>query len=303
MIPLRYVIDLKIPIKTADGQEIIDLAAPSMRKGVEVKVLNYVLVRKEEEMRPDMLTQRYYGDMTNTEMLLKMNGVSNPFSIQEGDLMIITDPVSGRVAMTNNLVVNKGDVRKQYFQPEKEGKPDPRLKTFEKRQRVQPNVKKSGPALPPNYANPGDKEISIEGGKIVFGGSVSGSGEVAQDMPLEKMKFLQNLQKNPDVLNLQKKTASISLSDSSVINAGPEGLKLNNSSGIPNSAANPTPNSQWKLGAGNGVPNSSLSKEQQDKLAAEKEKKDKEALALLKKVNLSKSELISKLIKDLYGKV
>jgi hypothetical protein len=301
MIPLRYVLDLKIPIKTADGQEIIDLAAPSMKKGVDVKVLNYVLVRKDEEMRPDMLTQRYYGDMTNTEMLMKMNGVSNPFSIQEGDLMVITDPVSGRIAMTNNLIISKGDVRKQYFQPEKEGKPDPRLKTFEKRQRVQPNVKKSGPALPPNYANPGDKEITIEGGKIVFGGSISGSGEGAQDMPLEKMKFLQNLQKNPDVLNLKKKTAAIKLSDSSVINAGPEGNKLNNSSGIPNSAA--SPNALGTGASGNGVPNSGLSKAQLDKLAAEKAKKDKLALDLLKKVNLSKSELISKLIKDLYGKV
>jgi len=301
MLPFKYVIDYKVPITTADGQEIIDLAAPSMRKDVEVKVLNYVMVRSSEEMRPDMIAQRYFGAMDNTEMLLKMNGISNPFSIQEGDLMVITDPVTGRVAMNNNVIINKGDVRKQYFQPEKEGKPDPRLKTFDKRQRVKPNSKKSGPALPPNYANPGDSEITIQGGKIVFGGAISGGGETPDDMPLEKKRFLQNLQKNPDVLNLRKKTAAIKLSDSSTVNTSPEGLKLNNSSGIANSAANKTKIAAGAIG--NGVANSALTKAEKDRLEAEKAKKKKLSLELLKKVNLSKAELIAKLIKDLYGKV
>lgn len=284
MLPFTYVIDLKIPIKTADGQEIIDLAAPSMKKNIEVKVLSYVLVRKEEEMRPDMLTQRYYGSMDNTEMLLKMNGISNPFSLQEGDLIIITDPVTGRIAMKNNTVINKGDVRKQYFQPEKEGKPDPRLKTFDKRQRVKPNVKKAGPALPPNYANPGDKEITIEGGKIVFGGDTS------PDMPLEKKKFLENLKKNPDILNLKKQTTAL-LSDPSL---------NTNKAETPNSAAG-SPVKKDEEGC--GVPNFGLSKEEKLKLDLAKAAAALAKLALLQKVNLSKSELISKLIKDLYGPV
>lgn len=270
MINFDFTIDRKVSIKTIDGVDIIDLAAPSIKKDVTFPVLNYVIVRDTEAMRPDYLTQRYYGDMSHTEMLLKFNGISNPFSIQEGDLIMIADPVAGRNAMNDNTVINRADVRKQYYQPEKEGKPDPKLKTFESRVKIKPaSPKKNGQALPPNYANPGDKEVEIIGGKIVFGANISKGGTGVGDVPLEKLKFLDNLKKSAAYQKVAKMNAGIP-SNTSAADAKREG---------------------------------ELSPVEKKKAADQKAMREKEKLKLLDKVNLSKSELMSKLIKDLYGKV
>ena len=274
MINFDFTIDRKVSIKTINGVDIIDLAAPSLKKDVTFPVLNYVIVRDNEAMRPDYLTQRYYGDMSHTEMLLKFNGISNPFSIEEGDLIMIADPVAGRNAMNDNSVISRADVRKQYYQPEKEGKPDPKLKTFESRVKIKPaSPKKNGQALPPNYANPGDKEVEIIGGKIVFGANISKGGTGVGDVPLEKLIFLDNLKKSA----AYRKVA-----------------KMND--GIPSSIANPSDAAAAKKEA-------ELSPADKKKIADQKALREKEKLKLLNKVNLSKSELMSKLIKDLYGKV
>lgn len=139
MIPLKYTVDDKQEITRKDGQKIIDFSSPSIQQDAAVNVLDYFIVRKEEQGRVDKIAMRYYGNIQNTEMLLKFNGISNPFAVEEGDILIIGDPVSARKVMISAAVVNRGDIRKQYYQPEKEGKPDPKLKTFEKRQVVKPN--------------------------------------------------------------------------------------------------------------------------------------------------------------------
>lgn len=291
MISFSYTIDKKVTIKTVNGDDILDLAAPSLKKGVTFNVLNYVIVRNTEVMRPDSIAQRYYGEMTHTEMLMKFNGISNPFSVDEGDLLMIADPVSGRFGMNDNSVINRGDVRKQYYQPEKEGKPDPRLKTFESRVKIKPaSAKKAGQALPPNYATPGDKEFEIVGGKIVFGANVSKGGSGVGDVPLEKQRFLENLKKTAAYKKVTKMSNAIS-QDSSTMNPNPQG---------PNLSSEPA-----KTGpaVGNGVPNSALSADEKKKIDEQKAKRDAAKKLLENKVNLSKSDLISKLVKDLYGKV
>jgi hypothetical protein len=276
MIPFKYTIDDKQEITTADGDKIIDLAAPSIKPDQDINVLDYYIVRQSEEGRSDKLAMRYYGNVFHTEIMLKFNGVSNPFSVEEGDIMIVADPVSGRQAMISQAVVNRGDIRKQYYQPEKEGKPDPRLKTFEKRQTVKPNKKKDGPALPPNFSNPGDKEIQIIGGKLVFGANVSRGGTGTSDVPLEKQKFLDNLKNLPNVKKAIKTGNALKTGD-----------KYNNPA--QNAAGNNT-----------GVKNANLTPDEEKKLAAQKAAREKAKKDLLSKVNLSKSELIAKLVKELY---
>lgn len=291
MINFSYTIDKKVTIKTVNGDDILDLAAPSLKKDVTFNVLNYVIVRNTEVMRPDTITQRYYGDMTNTEMLMKFNGISNPFSVDEGDLLMIADPVSGRFGMFDNSVINRGDVRKQYYQPEKEGKPDPRLKTFESRVKIKPgNAKKNGQALPPNYANEGDKEFEIIGGKIVFGANVSKGGSGIGDVPLEKLRFLENLKNTASYKNVTKLSNAIS-QDSSTVNPNPTGPNLSSM------------NAKTGPATGNGVPNSQLSAAELQKIEEQKAKREAAKKLLENKVNLSKSDLISKLVKDLYGTI
>ena len=55
------------------------------------------IVREDEVTRPDLIALEYYGDQTKTDLILKWNGVSDPFGLQPGDELII--PPSG-VAFT-----------------------------------------------------------------------------------------------------------------------------------------------------------------------------------------------------------
>ena len=46
-------------------------------------------VGQRELGRPDLISLKYYGVQSLTDLILKFNGVSNPFSLQEGDLLEI----------------------------------------------------------------------------------------------------------------------------------------------------------------------------------------------------------------------
>ncbi len=161
--------------------------------------IDYYLVTDDSQMRIDLITRDMYGSINDyAENILKFNGVSNPFSIEAGDILIIYDPYS----LTQNFRPSgkftdlSDQVRKQYITPEKKSKTDPALKQFEKRESALLGKKPAkADTLPPNYADFGDQEIEIRGGKIYFGPNVSKSKE-ACDQPLSKSEFIARLVKN-----------------------------------------------------------------------------------------------------------
>jgi hypothetical protein len=53
---------------------------------VDVRFKKYFVVKEDEQMRPDLMAYRMYGSMSNTGSLLKLNGVSNPFAIDVGEV-------------------------------------------------------------------------------------------------------------------------------------------------------------------------------------------------------------------------
>lgn len=46
-------------------------------------------VSQRELSRPDLISLKYYGVHTLTDIILKFNGISNPFAIAEGDVLEI----------------------------------------------------------------------------------------------------------------------------------------------------------------------------------------------------------------------
>lgn len=180
----------------------LDLTYPSIQNLFTYKDSYAVIVKPSETMRPDLLANNFFGISDSWDMLLKYNGVSNPFSIDEGDYFFSPeiDELKNNMAPSGRQTKSVTSIRDQYVNPEKKSIVDSRLALVEA-QRLEAMKKKSessfnrGNLLPPNVSSPGDREIVVRGGKIYFGKDVVKGLEECEE-PISKSEFLSKLIKN-----------------------------------------------------------------------------------------------------------
>lgn len=197
-IELPASIDRKPLIRLEDGTEIIDLAMPSQKLVAAQPMTSIYIVDDETAMRVDAIAAITLGSITHVEKILKFNDISNPFSIDAGYILFIPDLIYADINLNTagGRAREKLDIRNQYIDPEKGSKLDPMLAEYSTRQKAKKaDPSKSTPPLPPNFANPGDKEIEIKGGKIYFGLGVSKTKEDTAP-PQSKSEFLAKLVSN-----------------------------------------------------------------------------------------------------------
>ena len=88
----KYSLDSKPEITDPKGNKIIDLAQSifSVNAG---NIQTYTLKRmaKHAIMRPDIVSQAEYGQTESAELILKYSGISNPFTLDEEDILLIPD--------------------------------------------------------------------------------------------------------------------------------------------------------------------------------------------------------------------
>lgn len=125
-------------------------------------------VTDETAMRPDLLSHFIYRDQNLMDHLLKFNGISNPFSIYPGQ--IIYAPLeSDMLACTRPLLEIVSD-----RSPKSSKLALIKPKTQRDKSRLDHlNKIAKDPVAPPNVTLPGDKNIKIIGGSIVFGDDVT----------------------------------------------------------------------------------------------------------------------------------
>ncbi len=196
------IFDLK-PIIEKNGERIRDLAYPSIRYSYQPSITNAILLSPQMSMRPDLVSRAAYTTTDFWDLILKYNGYSNPFSIEEGDIMMIPaiEDMQDQLAPSGEQDVIADTVRKQYIDVSKKAKLDPKLATVElKRREAQRKLAEnigvpSVNNLPPNIAEAGDREIIIKGGKVYFGPDIS-KGKQECETPLTKSEFIAKLIKN-----------------------------------------------------------------------------------------------------------
>lgn len=196
MINFKITIDEKLGRIDRFGEPIVDFISRDIAKdsNIGVRIIDYYTVSAEDSMRIDQISLHMYGTQNDAEIILKYNGISNPFSIDEGDILFVYEPISARKKMSN--LQNDGikeDIRNQYINPDKLSIVDKTLGDFTDRPDIaelQRNAK-----LPPNFAKFGDLEIKVEGGKLIFGDDVS-KNRIDCDKPLSKSEFLARIIKN-----------------------------------------------------------------------------------------------------------
>jgi len=166
-------IDEKPFFTRPDGEKIRDLTQTIF----ELKNRNYIAynvykVPREYRMRPDLISKSVYNDSAYAELILKYNGISNPFSINEGDIILIPDLDSAQEKLKVPGIGSKTDRASKirdsykYIDPLKRPKKADETKKYDERS-LRSTI--SAGALPPNIAAEGEEPFSKRGGRVYFG--------------------------------------------------------------------------------------------------------------------------------------
>ncbi len=151
---------------------VTDLTEPTLKpdySSTKFTISKTVEVTEEYEMRPDLIAFWAYGTDIYTDIILKANGISNPFGIKTGDLILIPDLGPFKSFYKNPKRSKKAieEVKRSYIDPERFSKPtQERLKKLE----ALANSKKNGsPTITPsNRLKPGEAAVTTKGGAMIF---------------------------------------------------------------------------------------------------------------------------------------
>ena len=167
------------PKITKNNEDFIDLTTQSVSYQNNPIVIDAIIIDQDIEMRPDLVAKKVYGDDTDWDMILKFNGVSNPFSIGTNNILFIPDLSWMYNSLVNNNIESPDDaLRSDYLDATK--KPDTDLNRIKYSQLIKQlrekssiNTQFSNYGLPPNISEPGDQEGRIVNNNIIFGDDVT----------------------------------------------------------------------------------------------------------------------------------
>jgi len=136
--------------KIVEGGRLL-LTQPTMlfRNREDIGLITTHEVKRDEEGRIDLIASDYYGDTSKIDYILKFNGISDPFSIVEGDLIKI--PVDGvktfKLERPGKDISNI--VRQEFIDSKRLTKKDKRRidflkKKYKIKEVLPPNVLKTG---------------------------------------------------------------------------------------------------------------------------------------------------------------
>jgi hypothetical protein len=151
------------------GETIIDLISATYKFNETPTSAGVGIVNEEEVMRPDLIANRFYANQENWEAILKFNGISNPFSIDIGETLILPPFTS-----VDSMITPPREVVEKGTDPTKKNE-DVLLtpKTKKDKQRLESLRVKAAEIVPPNVNLTGVKNIEVINGEVVFGGGMT----------------------------------------------------------------------------------------------------------------------------------
>lgn len=193
-------LDAKPTIIDSNDNEIIDLTFSTI-KNPNFAFVDMIRCTADQEMRPDLIAQLAFNTLDRMEELLKSNDVSNPFSIEAGDVFLVPDLLMNEENFSSIGVLSdiRTKIKKQYIDSTKA--PDTEkiantLTEFKEREKT---------ALPPNFAKDGDKEMLIKDGVIVFGPNVTRK-KIKQENLLATEQYMEKIKSNKKNVKINTKT-------------------------------------------------------------------------------------------------
>jgi hypothetical protein len=159
-----------------NGNEILDFVSKSIDYGSEdATIIDQLFLTSAMRMRPDLLSYNYYGSTDHWSEILKFNNISNPFSIDTGDFVMIPELsfIDNQIPKDDQKKIES--LREQYIDTTKKIETDTaKLEYLQKVNDLLSNVSTSRISsynLPPNITEPGKGEEGTvqEDGSVVLG--------------------------------------------------------------------------------------------------------------------------------------
>lgn len=195
-----FILEKKPERTINDGKEtIIDLAARTLRS-MNVRLQTFARVIDGEQARPDLVSIRIYGDDSYQDQICKVNGISNPYSLNVDDPLVIPNAVS--FSKEVQLEVEPAatqvpiDFRLNFKNTNASTNQETAIQKFNQSfDKSVEQLKEDGSGLPPSVADFGDKQFLIKGGQVIFAPNI-GKCITNESQPISKGELLARLIKN-----------------------------------------------------------------------------------------------------------
>lgn len=155
--------------KKPDGNYVLDLIKATVRYLFPPEYQRAIIVSDDFQMRPDLISGATMGDPSKMDYILKLNGVSNPLSIEVGDILLIPDVSQMASSFINPDPEQEENVDKLQLNENKPTLHKDKLRAEYLKKKNESN----GNLLPPNMKNDLAQNIKFKEGKIIFGEDVT----------------------------------------------------------------------------------------------------------------------------------
>lgn len=181
------------------SEKIVDLAARTL-KSTNIRIQSFIKTIDGEQARPDLVSIRVYGEETYQDQICKANGISNPYSLNVDDSLIIPNNVSFSRETETEAEPAPSQVPLDFRLNFKDINANPNQETAIQKfnqsfDKSVEQLKEDGSGLPPSVADFGDKQFLIRGGQVIFAPNI-GKCITNDSQPLSKGELLARLIKN-----------------------------------------------------------------------------------------------------------
>jgi hypothetical protein len=153
--------------KTSTNEDKLLLAQPTMLFGSldpeEYTLVATHIVKDDEIVRPDLLAVQYYGSDAGLDIILKFNGISDPFSIMPGETIYVPLDTIPYYKLDSPDMYEENPIKQQFIDTKRLSKTDQR--------RIEALKKKYNKEtlLPPNVIPVGKKTYEFDGTMVRLG--------------------------------------------------------------------------------------------------------------------------------------
>ena len=164
----RNTIDNKPIIRDKNGYSLLDLTVSIFNKQSSATAMQAYRIPEAYAMRPDLISMAVYNTTEYAEIILKYNGISNPFSLNPGDIIMIPDIDDALSAINTNLISDKDNTidGAKFIDTDKNPTISQENIDFDRRNVINNNTDN---IVLPNIADENESQVTIRGGKIFFG--------------------------------------------------------------------------------------------------------------------------------------
>lgn len=153
--------------KVSTNNDKLLLAQPTMLFG-SLKPEDYMLVathivKNDEIARPDLLAVQYYGTTAGLDIILKFNGISDPFSITPGETIYIPMDTIPYYKLESPAMYEENPIKMQFIDTKRLSKTDQRRLEALKQKYNKETL------LPPNVIPVGKKTYEFDGTNVRLG--------------------------------------------------------------------------------------------------------------------------------------